>query len=338
MNVDGSGVTTLVGDTPQGVGAGDPSWSPDGSQIAFLHYECWCTNNTRISDHDAIVNADGTGEHRIPNTDPEPASGPAWSPDGQWIVHARGTGLAKIRPDGSGRTTLTPAPSTVFDLFPDWQPIQNLGLDPYPRPGGATPLRAPLVPAYAQCATADQNSNHVSPLALDSCSPPTPRSLVLTTSPNGAGSGFARLTTIPGVISTPADEADVRIEANVSDVRNASDGSDYTGKLLLSLGLRMTDKRSGFGGVPATVADAALGAPLDCVATPTTAGADCSLSTTADTLLPSLVLERKRTILSLRSLTVDDAGVDGNANAAGCPRACGTGDERPFLDQGVFAP
>lgn len=332
MNTDGSGATTLTGDTPEGVGAGEPNWSPDGSTIAFLHYECWCSNNSRYPDYDAIINADGSGEHRIPNTD-DPGSGPAWSPDGQWIVHHGYQGLAKIKPDGTGKTALTPS---LDDRSPDWQPIQNLGRNPYPRPGGATPLRVALVPAYTQCTTASRNSNHVAPLALDSCAPPVQESALLTVSTDGEG--FARLTVLPGLIGTPADEADVRIEVAASDVRNASDGSDYSGKLRLSLATRITDQRSGFGGVPATVSDTSLSVPLDCVANPTAVGADCSVVTTADALLPSLILERKRTILSIRSLTIQDLGADGEVNAGGCPLSCGTGDERAFLEQGVYTP
>ena len=65
-----------------------------------------------------LVNADGTSAHTIPNT----AIGdffPTWTPDGQWIVfvHQGGTisfgiqnaTVFKIKPDGSGRTPLTPA-------------------------------------------------------------------------------------------------------------------------------------------------------------------------------------------------------------------------------------
>ena len=48
----------------------------------------------------------------------------------------------------------------------------------YPRPRGATPFRASLVPAYAQCTA--PNRTHGAPLAFGSCSPPAPRSSFLT--------------------------------------------------------------------------------------------------------------------------------------------------------------
>ena len=51
----------------------------------------------------------------------------------------------------------------------------------YPRPGGATPLRVPLVPAYSACT--NPNTTHVVPLAYQSCTPPVLESPLLTTSP-----------------------------------------------------------------------------------------------------------------------------------------------------------
>jgi Tol biopolymer transport system component len=58
-----------------------PAWSPDGSRIAYTVYpgvgsEIW------------IVNADGTGAHRI--SDQANASGADWSPDGGSVVYGAG--------------------------------------------------------------------------------------------------------------------------------------------------------------------------------------------------------------------------------------------------------
>ena len=61
-----------------------------------------------------LIGADGTGDRAL-TTDAGPADGPAWSPDGQWILfnteqfstvpgHAQ---LARIRPDGGELEQLT---------------------------------------------------------------------------------------------------------------------------------------------------------------------------------------------------------------------------------------
>ena len=49
---------------------------------------------------------------------------------------------------------------------------------PYPRPKGASPMRASLVPAYAACTTS--NRVHSAPLASPSCSPPVRSSTQIT--------------------------------------------------------------------------------------------------------------------------------------------------------------
>ena len=147
--------------------------------------------------------------------------------------------------------------------YADWQPLR--ALDPYPRPGGATPLRVPLVPVYAQCTS--PNTDHVAPLSSPSCTPPATPSSLLTTSSTGKGQGQVRFDVQPGDPLTATDEADVAIQASISDVRSTSDGSDYAGKLILNTTLRITDRASGFGGVSATTGDFGFSMPLDCMAT-----------------------------------------------------------------------
>jgi Tol biopolymer transport system component len=109
------------------------------------------------------------------------------------------------------------------------------------RPGGGSPWRVPLVPVYAECTTATQDSNHVAPLAFDSCSNPTPVSPILTTGNAGAQNGFVRLDVFctdggtPPCSGSPGDQADIRITTLLSDVRCAGlnlvcpngAGSDY---------------------------------------------------------------------------------------------------------------
>ncbi len=212
---------------------------------------------------------------------------------------------------------------------------------PYPRPGGATPLRVPLVPEFESCGTPD--AQHVAPLDAPSCIGPRLVSALVTTSSTGKGTAFARLDVAAGDPGTAEDEADVRIAALASDVRERSAGSDYGGELLLGTRLRITDGANGPGeDEPGTAADVDFTIPFACAATlDPSLGATCSLATSADTVMPGLAREGDRAVVSALSVFVADAGPDGvllAPGAAGCPPACGSGDEGVALRQGVFLP
>jgi len=154
MQADGSGQVKLKSN------AEEPTWSPDGRQIAYVR--------DGGSPQVRIINSTGGGDHRL-TPDSLGAIQPAWSPDGSliafvsigpnqlWVVHPDGSGLLNltqgvaqedgpvwspdgsriafnsgptdeplesevvvVNPDGSGRTTLTHHPG--FDLSPDWSP------------------------------------------------------------------------------------------------------------------------------------------------------------------------------------------------------------------------
>ena len=72
INPDGSGMTAL---TTSGGNAG-PAWSPDGTEIAYVH-----TGDDHVSDL-WIMDADGGGKTRLTSTGGVRRTAPSWSPDG----------------------------------------------------------------------------------------------------------------------------------------------------------------------------------------------------------------------------------------------------------------
>jgi hypothetical protein len=205
----------------------------------------------------------------------------------------------------------------------------------YVRPKGATPVRASLVPAYAPCAM--PNSSHGAPLASGSCDPPRAASRYLTVgTPDANGhaadsTGLVKLTAVAGNPSTPADEADVDIAAGLLDVRKRSDLSDYTGELEARLTLTITDASNGASGAdPATLVDTPLHVAIPCTTTSSTSGSACSVVTTADSVVPGVVPEGRRSVWELGPVEVFDGGADGLASSAG--------DNTLFADQGIFVP
>jgi hypothetical protein len=213
----------------------------------------------------------------------------------------------------------------------------------YPRPKGATPTRVALVPAYQPCTSS--NRTHGPSLAFASCAPPQMRSSVLTVgTPDANGfaaafSGSVKYIVLTGNSATLADEADVRLVVSLTDVRNNPSGSDYTGRVLATANLQITDQNNaGEPPEPGTVQSFRYEFAVDCVATTsTTIGSSCNLNSTADALVPGSVLESKRTLWEIGEVSVKDAGPNGTGYA-NCPPACGDGDEATFLRQGIFIP
>ena len=117
VNADGTGLRRLT--TNPGADF-DPSWSPDGSRIAF--------RSERSGDPEIwVMNADGTKQRRL-----TAGLSPAWSPDGSRIAYAspgdllcppgrglRCSGLSLMHADGSGQHRL---PHTEGGEYPSWSP------------------------------------------------------------------------------------------------------------------------------------------------------------------------------------------------------------------------
>ena len=144
--------------------------------------------------------------------------------------------------------------------------------------------------------------------------------------------GSVRFGVQPGNSVTPADEADVMIETRVTDVRTTAGLNDYTGELEGRVSLRITDRLNGAGqNEGATVTDTPFSFAVPCTATSGTGnvGATCALNTSADAVVPGLVVETKRTIWQMGDVELRDGGPDGLAS---------TQDNTLFARQGIFVP
>lgn len=86
-----------------------PTWSPDGSAIA------WSRGKTDDTLSLAVMNAD-TKNVRILEAGGEQA---AWSPDGKWLAYIREGNIFLVRGDGAGRIQLT---SRLGASEPTWAP------------------------------------------------------------------------------------------------------------------------------------------------------------------------------------------------------------------------
>ena len=116
MNADGSSQVRI---TPVDGHAMRPTWSPDGSRIAFQ-----TRRNAVGNDEIYVMNADGSNPVRLTNH-LQPGWGPAWSPDGTKIAYVTydevgNADIFVMNPDGSGRVNLTN--DVGFDNDPDWSP------------------------------------------------------------------------------------------------------------------------------------------------------------------------------------------------------------------------
>ena len=94
----------------------DPTWSPDGRQIAFSSLRDYSQNIY-------IINSDGSGEHNLSNYGGQD-SDPSWSPNGTMIAFTRMIDgqpeVLVMNSNGSDQRNLTSHPSR--DVQPAWAP------------------------------------------------------------------------------------------------------------------------------------------------------------------------------------------------------------------------
>jgi WD40-like Beta Propeller Repeat/HYR domain len=116
INADGSGVKRLT-NNPASVDDGEPSWSPDGTKMAFV------SSREDGGPEIYVMNADGSNPTRLTNS-PGWDAPSSWSPDGTKIafVSHRNNGLGEIyvmnAEDGSEQTNISKNPAN--DIHPDW--------------------------------------------------------------------------------------------------------------------------------------------------------------------------------------------------------------------------
>jgi TolB protein len=150
MNADGSGEAPVRAPDPRAFG---PSWSPDGTEIAFTGWSGQSDARPWIMERDGenprpvrilgslelsapdpdwspngrrlvfsrwwdlyIVNRDGTEGRRLTRSNRADDAEPAWSPTGRWIAFERNGLVALIRPNGEGVRLLG------VGSEPDWSP------------------------------------------------------------------------------------------------------------------------------------------------------------------------------------------------------------------------
>ena len=327
---DGSGKARLV---PEGF---RPDWSPDGHELVF-----------DMPRGLAILDVESGAYPTIPDT--AGLTDAVFSPDGTRLAATDGTAIYTMNLGGTDRTLV------AAGTAPSWQAI-----DPppfpgpaYPRPRGATPLQIPLVPVYVQCVGAPNNA-HGASLAFPSCSPPqlgTWNLTMGTPDANGAGARFVGSLFMRTVIDDPdagPDEADVRITADVTDVRckftvepepgtegfpcTAGEMADYTGELAGNPLVRITDMRNGWEANRAgTTRDLRFPFAIPCAATSLdSVGATCNAATTFNSVLPGAIQGGSRAVLAIQRADVYDGGVDGAASTQA--------NNGPFVTQGLFVP
>ena len=89
---------------------GEPSWSPDGTRIAFVQ-------NGLQYQQIFVMNEDGSGQTPVTPILHSYPSQPSWSPDGSRIAYESGQQLFVVGMDGSA-----PLPLGVEGRYPTWSP------------------------------------------------------------------------------------------------------------------------------------------------------------------------------------------------------------------------
>jgi WD40-like Beta Propeller Repeat len=294
-----------------------PTWSPDGTKIAY-------TYDVSATDHDIYTaDADGSNQSGIAATASDERNA-GFAPENNMLAYdlLSGDDEIAIRDTPSGSQTIMETRAATADTNPDWQPITTAQV----RPLGATPVYVSLVPAFKSCTT--PNATHDPPLVVAVCAPPVEASSDLTVGEplvNGKPSKFrgsVRIRSLPGDLQFQASATDVRC-ARILASCTGGPLSDYTGNLVLRYHTHVIDRLVAGGTTAGASGPLPIGvAVVACTATvDPTVGSTCSVTTTANSVFGAgSVVAGKRAIWTADNITLEDSNLV------------------PFVTQGNFIP
>ena len=110
MNADGTWQPQQL--TSNVVGEGSPTWSPDGTKIAYTRRDTFTNSEVYV------MNADGTGVRNLTN-DPAFDFESDWAPDGKQIAFTSDRSGGDLRFEGAAVYTMRPDGTQLRKLTDD---------------------------------------------------------------------------------------------------------------------------------------------------------------------------------------------------------------------------